>query len=123
VEKKLLAALNGSTAPPRPLTSLICAIFPRVSITISSTTSPWVPGGSEERSGFGSGENWSSAIWMSPSPKALVCEGSFCGDAAWFAGRGCNFAASTGACRREGCGFGFGLLTLRAVFAGAPPGV
>ena len=46
------------------------ATWPVGSMVTSSTTSPWVPCGSRERSGFGLGEKVVKAIRMSSVPKA-----------------------------------------------------
>src|SRR5580698_9685329 len=55
---------------PRPLVIFRSDIFPVESMTISTMTSPLVPLGSAERSGFGVGKKLARAISTLPEPSA-----------------------------------------------------
>ena len=55
---------------PRPLVIFRSEIFPVASMTMSTMTSPFVPLGSTERSGFGVGKKLANAMSTLPEPSA-----------------------------------------------------
>src|SRR5271154_4791759 len=72
--------MTASSIPwPRPLVILMSAILPVVSMTMSRMTSPLVPRGRTERSGFGVGKKLARSMLILPEPSesAPVSESGF----------------------------------------------
>ena len=64
-------------AMPSPRIIVYFAILPSLSITTSTITSPLVPDGSCDRSGFGEGCATTRATVVSPSPNASTPDDAF----------------------------------------------